>query len=415
MPLNNTGLYDAVIAGIALSNGAWASETNASDYAPEANAAVAIATEVDAGIPTIVGGATVSQRLVMQAVTKGCMTGRVAISLQPTDYSTIAQGIIAVYTEFATKLQDSSGGPAFQNLSNVIFVDGTTVVPPGSETGNIETPFGLMSDGITAVPAGGTIYLTPHDYTAQGTPVIVKNMTVKTLGIATFAAVTIQAGVTAVTLENIICTGTLTVPSGCTITLKNCIVGNQIVGNDCVLFANDCSITGNVSCSVVIANHCSLVDTFYVSGTLSTITNTTWLHPHVIYTGSAGTLSLDGLTYNTWLANSGVLANGKISVLNSLPRDVVSVDLSTVTTFAGGGSVVYVESDVSATQLKGIGKDTPIAANPTEDLAIGATADCAYFVNARVSATNKVRFTFINGSTTAASPAPFVVTQLATK
>jgi hypothetical protein len=267
-----------------------------------------------------------------------------------------------------------------------------------------------MSDGITAVPSGGTIYLTPHDYSAQGTPVIVKNMTVKTLGIATFAAVTIQAGVTAVTLENIICTGTLTVPSGCTITLKNCIVGNQIVGNDCVLFANDCSITGNVSCSVVIANHCSLVDTFYVSGTLSTITNTTWLHPHVIYTGSAGTLSLDGITYNTWLANSGVIANGKISLLNSL----LSVSVAVTVPVLSNGEVEYVDVNVSATPLAGITANTPIAANPTEDLAVGGTGGAAYCPAARVSATNNVRLTVV-GPITPAKNTHFVITQLAAK
>jgi len=410
MTINNTALYDAVIAGIALSNGAWASETNASDYAPEANAAVAIATEVDAGIPTIAGGATVSQRLVMQTVTKGCMTGRVAVSMQPADYSAVATGIIAVYTEFVTKLQDSSGGPSFQNLSNVIFVDGTTVVPSVSETGNIEFPFGLMSDGITAVPTGGTIYLTPHDYTAQGTPIILKDMTVKALGIATFSAITIQSGVTAVTLENIICTGTLTVPSTCTITLNNCIVGDQIVGNDCILFANNCSISGNVSCSVVIADNCSFVDVFYISGSLSTITNSGWLHPHLIYTNSAGTLSLDGATYNNWLSNSGVIANGRIQLHNSLLSTTVAVTIPILL----NGEVEYINVDVSSTILKGITTNTPVAANPTEDLAPGGTGGAAYCPAARVSATNNVRLTVV-GPITPAKNTNFIITQLAAK
>ena len=410
MPLNNTGLYDAVIAGIALSNGAWASETNASDYAPEANAAVAIATEVDAGIPTIAGGATVSQRLVMQTVTKGCMTGRVAISMQPTDYSAVATGIIAVYTEFITKLQDTNTEETFVNLSNVIFVDGSTIIPSGSETGNIESPFGLMSDGITAVPSGGTIYLTPHDYSAQGTAVIVKNMSVKTLGLATFATITVQAGVTAVTLENITCTGTLTAPSGCTLILKNCIVGNQIVGNDCVLFVNNSSITGNVSCSVVIADGCALSDTFSVSGSLSTITNTSWLHPHLIFNGSAGSLSLDGQTYNNWLANSGIIANGKIMLLNSLLSASVAVTVPILL----NGEVEYVDVNVSATPLAGITANTPIAANPTEDLAVGGTGGAAYCPAARVSATNNVRLTVV-GPITPAKNTHFVITQLAAK
>ena len=410
MSFNNTGLYDAVIAGIALSNGAWASETNASDYAPEANAAVAIATEVDAGIPTIAGGATVSQRLVMQTVTKGCMTGRVAVSLQPADYSAVATGIIAVYTEFVTKLQDTGSEETFVNLSNVVFVDGSTIVPSGSETGNIEAPFGLVSDGITAVPTSGTIYLTPHDYTAQGTMVIIKSLTAKGLGIATFSGITIQAGVTAVTLENINCTGTLTAPDGCTVTLKNTTVGNQIVGNNCVINANGTSVTGNVSCNVVIADGCSFVDTFSVSGGISVVTNTTWLHPHVIFTGSAGTLSLDGETYNNWLSNSGVIANGSIQLRNSLLSTSVPVTVPILL----NGEVEYVNVDVSSTVLKGITTNTPIAANPTEDLAVGGTGGAAYCPAARVSATNTVRLTVV-GPITPAKNTNFIITKLAAK
>jgi hypothetical protein len=410
MPLNNTGLYDAVIAGIALSNGAWPSDTNASDYAPEASAAVAIATEVDAGIPTIAGGATVSQRLVMQTVTKGCMTGRVAISMQPTDYSAVAAGIIAVYTEFVTKLQDTNIEETFVNLSNVIFVDGTTIVPSGSETGNIEAPFGLISDGVTAVPTGGTIYITPHDYSAQGAFIAIKNLTAKALGIATFAQITVQAGVTAITLENLTCTGTLTVPTGCTLTLNNCIIGNQIVGNDCVIVANGSSVTGNVSCSVIVADACSFSDTFSVSGGVSVITNTTWLHPHLIFTSSAGVLSLDGETYNNWLSNTGVIANGNISLRNSL----LSASVPVTVPILANGEVEYVNVNVSTTVLKGITTGTPIAANPTEDLAPGGTGGAAFCPAARVSATNTVRLTVV-GPVTPAKNTNFIITQLAAK
>lgn len=123
MTLNNPGLYDAVIAGIALSNGAWASETNPSDYAPEANAAVAIATEVDAGIAPIVGGSTISQRNSLQSITKATMTGRTPTSLMPSDYSSIASGIIAVFTEFSTKFQDVSTA-----TNNPIVVNGNGAV-----------------------------------------------------------------------------------------------------------------------------------------------------------------------------------------------------------------------------------------------------------------------------------------------
>lgn len=425
-PLNinvYTAAYAGATAGVGIPTGAFIIDPLSNDYGQQISVAVAFAQAVDTA-----WGAVGANAYDIEAITDasdnlfargpGCPIQGVIVT--QSNWTIVATALVAlirkgdsVATAGGIVLPPINGTGTFQNLSNVIFVDGNTLVPQIDETGNIETPFGLMSDGITAVPSGGSIYVTPLNYSSIGTVVITKNMTIKALGIATFSSITIQPGITAVTLENITCTGTLTVPSSCTLTPKNCIVGNQIVGNDCVIIANNSSVTGNVSCGVIVANNCSFTDTFFVSGSVSVLSDTTWLHPEVFFTGSVGSLSLDGVTYNNWLANSGVIFNGSIRVINSLPRAVVPVPLGTVGNESPDASVVYVDVNVSTTQLNGILQNTPIAANPTVDLAPGATGGAACYVNARVSAFNTVRLTFITGTVSASTPTNFIITQLA--
>lgn len=422
-PLNinvYTAAYAGATAGVGIPTGAFIIDPLSNDYGQQISVAVAFAQAVDT-----VWGAVGANAYDIEAITDasdnlfargpGCPIQGVIVT--QANWTTVATALVAlirkgdsVATAGGIILPPINGTSTFQNLSNVIFVDGNTLVPQINETGNIEAPFGLMSDGITAVPSGGSIYVTPINYSAQGTVVILKNMTIKALGIATFYAITIQAGVTAVTLENIKCIGTLTAPSGCTVTLNNCVIGNQIVGNNCILFVNNSSVTGNVSCSVVTADNCSFTATFFVSGTLSTITDTSWSYPEVMFTGSTGTLSLDGLTYNNWLANSGVIFNGKILLLNSL----LSVSVPVTVPILTNGEVEYINVDVSTTALAGITTNTPIAANPTEDLAVGGTGGAAYCPAARVSATNTVRLTVV-GPITPAKNTNFVITKLAAK
>ena len=409
MTFNNTGLYDAIIAGIALSNGAWASETNASDYAPEANAAVAIATEVDAGIPTIAGGATVSQRLVMQTVTKGCMTGRVAISMQPGDYSAVAAGIIAVYTEFVTQLQDTSTGGAFQNLSNVMFVDGTTALPTGSQTGNIELPYALLSTAITNVAAAGVLWLTPHDYTAQGTITVSKNLSFRAFATGSiFSALTQTAS--SFSSSDINITGVFTGIAGSQTTFKNTSIGSNYVGSSSTVSLDTVSIGGTFASSTLTAHLSSFVGAITLAGTTASFKKCTFTNGNITFSGSAGIATMDGFSYASWLASGGTITNGSIVVNNSLPSASVAVTVPILL----NGEVEYINVDVSSTILKGITTNTPIAANPTEDLAPGGTGGAAYCPEARVSATNTVRLTLV-GPISPAKNTHFVITQLAAK
>jgi hypothetical protein len=108
--MNNSAIFDSVLAGIAASNGAWLKSAIASDYNPEFSAAVAIATQVDAVIPTILTGVTISQRDLMANIAKAVMGGRSPRDTTPAQYSSIAQGMAALFTEFSGGLLDPDTG-----------------------------------------------------------------------------------------------------------------------------------------------------------------------------------------------------------------------------------------------------------------------------------------------------------------
>ena len=104
MTINNTALYDAALGAIGDSNGAWLADPVSTDYAPMVSAAVAIATEIDSLIPTIVTGVTISQRDLLSSIVKNVMTGRSPMSTQVSAYSSITASIVAMYNEFASEL-----------------------------------------------------------------------------------------------------------------------------------------------------------------------------------------------------------------------------------------------------------------------------------------------------------------------
>lgn len=158
MTINNPELFDAVIAGIAISSGAWLSDVKSSDYAAEANAAVAIASEVDAGILPIAGGITLSQRSVMEGITRNCMSGRAAISVQPSDYSMISQGIIAVFTQFITRTMSSDSAVGNSIFNRKIKPNGGTNTDVALSTNNSTSILSVLLT--TANLALSTIYQT---------------------------------------------------------------------------------------------------------------------------------------------------------------------------------------------------------------------------------------------------------------
>jgi hypothetical protein len=104
MTINNPALYDSAFVAIANSNMAWLTDTNPTDYAGQKNAASAIAAAIDALIPTIDPGPTLSQLLLMESIVEKTFITR--FPLVGTDFSAIAESIAAQFNEFTTGLQD---------------------------------------------------------------------------------------------------------------------------------------------------------------------------------------------------------------------------------------------------------------------------------------------------------------------
>ena len=107
MTINNPALYDVAYSAIANSNLAWLTDVNSSDYAGQAAAASAIATEIDSLIATITPGPTLSQLFLMESIVEKTFIGRFPIIDSPNNYLSIAQSIVAQFNEFTLGLQDS--------------------------------------------------------------------------------------------------------------------------------------------------------------------------------------------------------------------------------------------------------------------------------------------------------------------
>jgi hypothetical protein len=119
MSINNTPLYDAVIAAIGASNQAWLTDPVPGNYLTQANVAVAVASEVDSLISPIDGGGSISQRLLMESIVKSVMAGRFPTSIDPNQYSDVAHAIAAAFNSYSTKIENDvtgSSGMAFTNI-----------------------------------------------------------------------------------------------------------------------------------------------------------------------------------------------------------------------------------------------------------------------------------------------------------
>ena len=107
MSINNPALYDVAYSAIANSNAAWTNDAVPADYATMKAAATNIATEVDALIPTIGTGPTLSELLLMESIVKSTFSDRAAVDMPSSFYATIASVIVAQWIEFGTGLQDN--------------------------------------------------------------------------------------------------------------------------------------------------------------------------------------------------------------------------------------------------------------------------------------------------------------------
>lgn len=96
---NNEALYDAVIAGASGSQDRWLTSSDSADYDSSATAAESLATAVDAAIPSIEGGPSISEINLLQSIVGAVVSGRSLVGLSPDSYEPIAASIAALWTE----------------------------------------------------------------------------------------------------------------------------------------------------------------------------------------------------------------------------------------------------------------------------------------------------------------------------
>jgi len=148
---NNPALFDAVVSAAASTNQAWLTATNPSAYARQANIAAAIATEVDALIPPVQTGVTLSQRALLATSTANVLSGRQLLSILPSQYAGIAAAIVGLFAGCVVKLQDpSTGGNSglLPSINQIVWVQ-----QGGSETatGTYDNPFPSIGDALASI------------------------------------------------------------------------------------------------------------------------------------------------------------------------------------------------------------------------------------------------------------------------
>lgn len=411
---NNTALFDAALATIADSNGAWITSPAQAPYVGQANAAVAVATEIDAAIPVVVTGATISQRNLLVAITKSVMEGRSPTNTTPATYAAIAAAIAGMFAEYKTRLlnNDVGGGAGtLLNLSTVLFVDNGTTAPAPSQNGNIESPFATITAGIAAANDGDTLFLTQRSYFAEGVITVTKNLNIIGFGVAVSTVslddMTIAANKTAF-VKDVSITGALVLPATSFFYGNRGAITGGISGGGGVNI-KDMTVTTSISCSNLIAERCTLVGNITLSDTTCRLTLCENAGtPTVTFSGAAGTVTMDGYTYHKWLLSGGTIVNGTIAVINSLPSATVSAALPVL----ANGQVEYVNVSMVGSALEGITEGTPIGYNPVDDLAPGDTGGAVFVPAARVSADNTVRLTVV-GPLDAPQSSDFIITKLA--
>lgn len=179
--MNNPALYDAVICGVGGStHNLTEGQSLATNYTAFAAQAVLLATAVDNLILPITGGATEAQANLMGEIVSGLGMNRFLNSTIYPDapfhtlpstpnYARISQSIVALWQALNGQLNNVpfGGNP----LSNVVWVDGGTLIPTGQQNGSIQTPYKTFTQAIASprLTTNGTIMVTAGDYFTDGT------------------------------------------------------------------------------------------------------------------------------------------------------------------------------------------------------------------------------------------------------
>lgn len=165
---NNNAIFNAVIAGAGGANQErWIQSSNSASYAAYRTVIEEIATAVDAAIPA--GTIDASQQALMQSVCQGVFAGRYP---QASSYSTIAEAIVALYTQLSAGLLPvSTPGGTADPIYQQFWVDTTK---PDGGNGAISSPFNAWADAVAAavlvISAPSVIFLA-QGLDASGTPI----------------------------------------------------------------------------------------------------------------------------------------------------------------------------------------------------------------------------------------------------
>jgi hypothetical protein len=179
--MNNPALYDAVICGVGGSTqNLTEGQSQAANYTAFAAQAVLLATAVDNLILPITGGATETQANLMGEIVSGLGMDRfLGNTIYPDapfhtlpstpSYVRIAQSIVALWQALNGQLNNVpfGGNP----LSNVVWVDGGTLIPTALQNGSIQTPYKTFTQAMASprLATNGTIMATAGDYFTDGT------------------------------------------------------------------------------------------------------------------------------------------------------------------------------------------------------------------------------------------------------
>lgn len=391
MAQNNPALFDALMAGgCGGTLERWITSASSSSYDSLVDAVEAFATAVDAAIPTIGGGPSISQINLLQSIAQGIVAGRNLASIDSDTFADIAASIAAVFDECETRLNNvpviSGGGGGVNQISCARYVDQNTEVPLIDQDGTIGAPFASAADAVDAllalVPEDGSgvyvlmawpgTYVDPIEWApaVSGSTFMIASATgldwlpdVSSTPFPSFTSVNVAEGnsfsakgIIVSSEDGIVCANGPIQLEGCQVWFKvQTPLGSRF--QNCHFVAVDLTVGGG-----------SFEGGRYQSGTLSLdegntfmMTDTVCTATAITFAGAGGTLMIDGMT-DYWITQSAPIETGVTK------------------TVMGGGSGAPLPDALYVAQGAAAGGDGSIGA-PFNTLADGLTALANIAVN----------------------------------
>lgn len=407
----NVGAYTAsfagAVSGMAVSG--WITDPNSIDYASVVAIAGAFAQEFD----TVWDNATLLSSLEQAAITAIVQTdfqlrGPGPLNnptfLDPNNWNVAARACAALVLECDAFF--AAGGiipplfPTSVPLSDIIYSDGGTIVPLAEQNGSINAPFKTITAGITHVPAGGGLLVTPGNYAAEGAIHVTSNLQILPISDPFTSQIVIDSLViTAVlNLNNTQVNGTtdLGAPIIRTLTANSCGFSGAITGNGIIVARNGCFFGDTIECDFITASDSSFNGNITCSSTVATFANCTFDSAIAITFAAPGTVILDAASLASWNLSGSIVVNGTILTINpeqplsnvlyvnqgtTIPTGNQNGSIGTpyklaataLTALAGAGSLLLTPGDYSAEGVLHVTKSVewlPIADPTTSQLTV---------------------------------------------